>query len=364
MQVTATKFNPIALSILWSRLISIVDEAGTTLQRTSFSTVTRESNDFAVVLMDKMGRSIAQSTVSVPSFLGVLPILTKALLKDYFPANSWKEGDVVMTNDPWLCAGHKPDIGIVSPIFYEGNLIGFIGTIAHSPDMGGVLWGAGSRDLYEEGLMVPPTKLIDAGKPNETLFNILHHNVRAADQTLGDIRAQIAANDQGIKSLMKLMQENNLNHLQDLADAVIASSEKAMREALLAAPDGSYTYSYNTDGDGKGNGCHFEITINILGDEIHADYTGTSGAHPLSINAVLNYTYAYTAYPIKCTFSPDVPNNDGSFYPIKVTAPKGCLVNAQKPSPLGARNITGNMLHAVVFGALAKAVTDQVQADC
>lgn len=364
MQVTETKFDPIALSILWSRLISIVDEAGTTLQRTSFSTVTRESNDFAVVLMDKKGRSIAQSSVSVPSFLGVLPMLTKALLKDYFPENTWKDGDVVMTNDPWLCAGHKPDIGIVSPIFYQKQLIGFIGTIAHSPDMGGVLWGAGSRDLYEEGLMVPPTKLISEGKPNDTLFNILEQNVRAADQTIGDIRAQIAANDQGIKSLMKLMQENDLDDLQDLADAVISASEKAMREALLEAPDGSYTYEYDTDGDGRGNKCHFEITVNIKGDEIHADYTGTSGAHPLSINAVLNYTYAYTAYPIKCTFSPDVPNNDGSFYPIKVTAPKGCLVNAQKPSPLGARNITGNMLHSVVFGALAKAVPLQVQADC
>lgn len=364
MKTTATKFDPIALSILWSRLISIVDEAGTTLQRTSFSTVTRESNDFAVVLMDKKGRSIAQSTISVPSFLGVLPMLTKALLEDYFPEDSWKEGDVVMTNDPWLCAGHKPDIGIVSPIFNQENLIGFIGTIAHSPDMGGVLWGAGSRDLYEEGLMVPPTKLFSEGIPNETLFNILFSNVRAADQTVGDIKAQIAANDQGIKSLLKLMAENDLSDLQDLSDAVIEASEKAMREALRKAPNGSYSYTYDTDGDGRGNGCHFEITITIKDDEIIADYTGTSDAHPLSINAVLNYAYAYTAYPIKCTFSPDVPNNDGSFYPIKVTAPKGCLVNAQKPVPLGARNITGNMLHSVVFGALAKAVPDQVQADC
>ncbi len=364
MQETATTFDPIALSILWSRLISIVDEAGTTLQRTSFSTVTRESNDFAVVLMDRKGRSIAQSSVSVPSFLGVLPILTKALLKDYFPLETWKEGDVVMTNDPWLCAGHKPDIGIVSPIFYQEKLIGFIGTIAHSPDMGGQLWGAGTRDLYEEGLMVPPTKLISEGKPNETLFNILEHNVRAAEQTVGDIRAQVAANDQGIKSLLKLMNENDLIDLQDLSDAVINASEKAMRAALLAAPDGCYQYAYDTDGDGLGAGCHFEITITIKGDEIVADYAGTSGAHYMSINAVLNYTFAYTAYPIKCAFSPDVPNNDGSFYPITVTAPKGCLVNAQKPSPLGARNVTGNMLHSVVFGALAKAVPNQVQADC
>jgi len=357
-------FDPVTLSILWSRLISIVDEAGTTLQRTSFSTVTRESNDFAVVLMDAEGRSIAQSSISVPSFLGVLPMLTKALLADYFPLESWADGDVVMTNDPWLCAGHKPDIGIVSPVFYQEQLIGFIGTIAHSPDMGGVLWGAGSRDLYEEGLMVPPTKLISQGEPNATLFSLLEHNVRAPLQTIGDIKAQIAANDQGIRSLHKLMVENNLTDLKELSDAVISASEKSMRESIRQAKDGVYTYAYDTDGDGEGHGCHFEIAITIKADEISVDYEGTSGAHPLSINAVLNYTYAYTAYPIKCAFSPDVPNNDGAFYPITVTAPEGCLVNAQKPSPLGARNITGNMLHSVVFGALSKAIPEKVQADC
>ncbi len=364
MRKTKTKFDSISLSILWARLISIVDEAGTTLQRTSFSTVTRESNDFAVVLMDRDGRSIAQSSISVPSFLGVLPILTKALLKDYFSHDAWEEGDVVMTNDPWLCAGHKPDIGIVSPIFHQNELIGFIGTIAHSPDMGGVLWGAGSRDLYEEGLMVPPTKLMQAGVPNLTLFNILEANVRAPMQTIGDIKAQIAANDQGIRSLAKLMEENNLTDLQDLADVIIDNTEESMRKALAAAPDGTFTYSYDTDGDGKGNPCHFEIAIEIQGDEILVDYAGTSDAHPLSINAVLNYTFAYTAYPIKCAFNPEIPNNDGAFYPIKVIAPEGCLVNAQKPVPLGARNITGNMLHSVVFGALAKVIPNKIQADC
>ncbi len=363
MSITKT-YDPITLSILWARLISIVDEAGTTLQRTSFSTVTRESNDFAVVLMDSSGRSLAQSSISVPSFLGVLPMLTQALLKDYFPREDWHEGDVVMTNDPWLCAGHKPDIGIVSPVFFQKKLIGFIGTIAHSPDMGGALWGAGARDLYEEGLMVPPTKLINQGKPNHTLFNIIRANVRAADQTLGDIRAQIAANDQGIKSLTNLLLENAMDEIDTIGEQIINASEKAMRAAIEAAPNGRYFYEYEADGDGKNEPIKFVANVTIDGDEILVDYEGTSGPHSLGINAVLNYTYAYTAYPIKCTFSPDVPNNEGAFRPIKVTAPKGCLVNAQRPVPLGARNITGNMLHSVIFGALAQAVPDKVQADC
>lgn len=363
MLLTKT-YDPITLSILWSRLISIVDEAGTTLQRTSFSTVTRESNDFAVVLMDSKGRSLAQSSISVPSFLGVLPMLTQALLKDYFPMDTWEEGDVVMTNDPWLCAGHKPDIGIVSPIFHKKRIIGFIGTIAHSPDMGGALWGAGARDLYEEGLMVPPTKLMIAGEPNDTLFSIIRANVRAANQTLGDIRAQIAANDQGIRSLTNLMIENKMEEIDSVGEQIIKASEKAMRKAIKAAPDGTYKYEYEADGDGKKEPIKFVATVTIKKDEILVDYEGTSGPHSLGINAVLNYTYAYTAYPIKCTFSPEVPNNEGAFRPIKVIAPKGCLVNAQRPVPLGARNITGNMLHSVVFGALAQAVPDKVQADC
>lgn len=358
------RYDAITLSILWSRLLAIVDEAGTTLQRTSFSTVTRESNDFAVVLMDIEGRSIAQSTVSVPSFLGVLPMLTKALLKDYFPLETWREGDVVMTNDPWLCAGHKPDIGLVSPIFFQDQVVGFIGCIAHSPDMGGTLWGAGARDLYEEGLMVPPTKLMIEGQPNDTLFRLIESNVRASRQTLGDIRAQIAANDQGIRAVQRLMEENKMQNLQVLSEQVIESSERAMREAIAKAPDGSYTYEYDADGDGLNHPVHIKCTVNIKGDEVHIDYAGTSSAHPLGINAVLNYTYAYSAYPVKCAFSPEVPNNEGSFRPIKVTAPEGSLLNAKAPSPLGARNITGNILHAPVFGALAQAVPDQIQADC
>jgi N-methylhydantoinase B len=359
-----SRYDAITLSIVWSRLLAIVDEAGTTLQRTAFSTVTRESNDFAVVLMDKYGRSVAQSSISVPSFLGVLPMLTQALLRDYFPPETWREGDTVMTNDPWLCAGHKPDIGLVSPIFRGGVLIGFIGTIAHSPDMGGALWGAGARDLYEEGLMVPPTKLMAAGVPNETLFAIIEANVRAAQQTLGDIRAQLAANEQGMRSLMRLMDEMGMEDLQVLAEQVIEASEKAMREAIAQAPDGVYTYDYDADGDGLGNPVHIKCTVTINGSDIAVDYTGTSSTHPLAINAVMNYTYAYTAYPIKCAFSPDVPNNEGSFRPITVTAPKGSLLNAQKPVPLGGRNITGNILHAAVFGALSQAVPEQVQADC
>jgi N-methylhydantoinase B len=364
MSTSDGPFDSVTLSILWPRLLSIVDEAGTTLQRTAFSTVTRESNDFAVVLMDREGRAVAQSTISVPSFLGVLPILTKELLDGPFPQEEWAPGDAVITNDPWLCAGHKPDIGVVSPLFRDGALIGFIGTIAHSPDIGGTLWGAGARDLYEEGLLMPPMLLYEEGKENETLFRIIEANVRSPQQTIGDIRAQVAANDQGREGLMTLMDEMDLDTLEGLSGQVRDASERAMRSALREAPDGTYDYTYHADGDGLDEPVTLQLAVTIDSDTITCDYAGTSGPHSIGINAVLNYTCAYTAYPIKCAFSPDVPNNDGAFEPITVTAPEGSLVNAQPPVPLGARNITGNMLHAVVFGALSQAVPKQVQADC
>jgi N-methylhydantoinase B len=361
-------FDAITLSVLWSRLISIVDEAGTTLQRTAFSSVTRESADFAVVLMDTKGQSLAQSSVSVPSFLGVLPFLVKALLKDHFPHDQWHPGDVVITNDPWLCAGHKPDIGIVTPIFEpgaeSGRLIGFIGCIAHSPDIGGALWGAGAKDFYEEGLYIPPVKLYDKGKANDLLFQIIRTNVRAADQTIGDILAQVAANEQGIRALHRMMEENQLLEIDPLGEQIIAASETAMRAAIAAAPDGVYRATYHADGDGLKEPVVFECALTIAGDEISVDYTGSSPAHTLAINAVLNYVFAYTAYPIKCVFSPEVPNNEGSFRPIRVWAPEGSLLNARKPSPLGARNVTGNLLHGPVMMALSQAVPDKVQADC
>ena len=241
-----------------------------------------------------------------------------------------------MTNDPWLCAGHKPDIGIVSPIFHQSRLIGFIGTIAHSPDMGGSLWGAGARDLYEEGLMVPPTKLVRAGKANDTLFRLIEANVRAARQTLGDIRAQIAANDQGIRSLKRLMEENEMEEIDSLGEQIIEASEKAMREAIAKAPNGTYSYEYEADGDGKEEPIRFVVTVTIKGDEILVDYEGTSGAHSLGINAVLNYTYAYTAYPIKCTFSPEVPNNEGRISSYKSNCAKGLFGECPKTCAFGS----------------------------
>ncbi|WP_338876182.1 hydantoinase B/oxoprolinase family protein [Spirosoma sp. SC4-14] len=362
-------YDAITLSILWARLVAIVDEAGTILRRTSFSTGTRESSDFAIVLMDTDGNSLAQSTTSVPSFMGVLPMLVRSLLAGNFPLAKWQPGDVVITNDPWLCAGAKADVGIIAPVFRSQSdfgdikLIGFMGCVAHSPDMGGILWGAGARDLYEEGLLIPPVKLYESGNQNQLILTLIEANVRAPQQTIGDIRAQVSAIEQGVRSLMRMMDEYQMDNLEPLARQILDASERAMREAIRKAPDGQYHYFYPIDGDGLNEPAFINCLVQIQDDEITVDYDGTSGVHSLAINAAFNYVYAYTTYPIICVFSPDVPSNEGALRPIRVSAPIGSLLNAQPPAPLGARYITGNLLQAPLFGALAQAVPDLVQAD-
>ena len=279
----AGPFDPVTLEVLWNRLISIVDETGATLQRTSFSTIVRESNDFACVIHDPLGRSLAQSVWSVPSFTGTLPITLKHMLREY-PAEALEPGDSLITNDPWMGTGHLPDLTIVTPVFRGGRLVAFVGSIAHSPDMGGGGLSGELREVYEEGLQLPILKLCERGRLNPTLEKILRRNVRVPDLVLGDINAQLAANATGGERLLGLMAERGLEDLIPLAEELHARSEGAMRDAIARIPDGEYRHAVMTDGFeepiritstdrrialGNCRRCHSPITDAI--DGVHKD---------------------------------------------------------------------------------------------
>src|SRR3954466_4748357 len=169
--MAAKRFNAVTLEMLWTRLISIVDEAAAALVRTSFSTVVRESNDFACVLTDATGGSVAQATDSIPSFIGTVPRTITHFLREY-PADQLKPGDILITNDIWLGTGHLPDITVAKPIFHLGKIVGFAGSVAHSPDIGGRIRSPDARDVYEEGLQIPIMKAMSAGKIDPTLERI------------------------------------------------------------------------------------------------------------------------------------------------------------------------------------------------
>jgi N-methylhydantoinase B len=354
-----SSYDPITLQILWSRLIAIVDEASATLVRTSFSTIVRESNDYACVLLDVNGNSLAQSSLSIPSFISTLPITAKHFLAKY-PAESLEPGDVLMTNDPWLGTGHLNDINVAMPIFHRGRLVAMAGSVAHAPDIGGRLRSPDNRELFEEGLRIPICKWMKAGRPNEEVWDFIASNVRVPDLVLGDLRAQLAANEMSARRLAELMDEQGIEDVTELAQAIQSISERDMREVIRGIPDGVYRHEVWMDGYSEPLVIRLELTVS--GDEIACDYSGSSPQVDRALNVVPNYTFAYTAFPIKCVVSPDTPNNEGCFRPLSVHAPEGSLLNPRFPAAVGARASVGHYLPVAVFGALAKVLPDRVQA--
>jgi len=355
------EFDPVTLEIFWSRLISIADESAAALLRTSFSTIVRESNDFGTVLMDANGDSLSENTGGIPSFSGILPRTLKHFLKR-FPKETWKPGDCVITNDPWLATGHLPDITMAMPIFHGGTLVGFSGSIAHSPDIGGSLWSADCRELFEEGLRIPPTKFLVEGEPNELLQEMILSNVRIPDQVLGDLNAQVTANQVCGRRLHEFLDDTGLPDLTELSKTLLQRAETAMRKAIENVPDGVYHATLDADGFDEAE-THLVCTITVKGSDLTIDYDGTSPQIDRGLNTVMNYTYAYSTYPVKCALDPNTPRNEGSYRPIDVKAPEGCILNPRYPAPCNARQLTGHLLSGVIYRALAEAIPDRIIAD-
>jgi N-methylhydantoinase B len=356
-----SEFDPVSLEIFWSRLISIADESAAALLRTSFSTIVRESNDFSTSLMDANGDSLAENTAGIPSFVGILPRTLKHLLAR-FPKEQWRPGDCVITNDPWMATGHLPDVTMVSAIFHRGRHVGFSGTIAHLPDIGGSMWGADSRELFEEGLRIPPVKFLVEGKLNTDVSDIILGNVRVPDQVLGDLQAQVTAHRVCARGLTEFLDDAGMVDLGALSRSLQDRAEIAMRRAIEAVPDGVYRASVDADGF-DADETHIECQLTVDGSTLHVDYAGTSKQIDRGLNSVMNYTYAYTVYPIKCALDPLTPRNEGSYRSVTVDAPLGSILNPRYPAPVNARQLTGHLLAGAVYGALAQAVPDKVIAD-
>jgi len=353
--------DPITLEVLWNRLIAVVNEQATALMRTSFTTVVRESGDLSAGVFDPRGYMIAQAVTGTPGHINSMATCIHHFLAVY-PAETLRPGDVLITNDPQKTSGQLHDFTVISPIFDDiHRLIAYFGSTCHAIDIGGRGLSADARSMYEEGLFVPITKWYDTGRPNEELVKIIRANVREPEQVLGDIHAQVAGNNVGGARLKEFMREFGLTSIEPLADEIITRSERAMRDAIATVPDGVYTHSGQSDGFDAP--VTLAVTITKKGDAIHVDWTGSSPASPRGINVVLNYTHAYVTYALKCALCPDVPNNEGSFRPVTVTAPPGSLLNALPPAPVAGRHVIGHFLPGIVFGALAPVLPGKVIAE-
>jgi N-methylhydantoinase B len=355
-------FDPIELELLWRRLISLVDEAAAALVRTSFSTLVRESYDFSCIVTDAQGQSLVQATESIPSFIGTLPATVKHFLR-FSPPEALEPGDVLITNDLWLGTGHLPDITVAKPIFRDGRLVAFSASTAHAPDIGGKIRSPEPREVFEEGLQIPPLKLMRRGQADETLVAMIRQNVRTPEQTLGDLWAQVVALDLMEDRLLGLMAHYGLPDLVDLAAEIQGRCEAAMRAAIAALPDGTYRSELQTDGLLE-TPITIRMALTVKGDAIEVDYTGTDPQVDRAINCALCYTYAMTMYGVKVCTSPTLPNNEGAWRAISITAPPGCIVNPQFPAPGGSRMLIGHYLPMLVFGCLGQVVPERVMAAC
>jgi N-methylhydantoinase B len=355
--------DAVALEILWSNLVSIVSEQARALQRIAFSPIVREAGDLANGLFDRRARMVAQAVTGTPGHINSLAAAARNLLKQ-IPAEDLKPGDVLITNDPWISAGHFFDITVLSPIFRNGGLIGFSGSTIHHTDIGGYGIGSGARDIHEEGLWIPVLKLYEEGRPNRTLFDMITRNVRTPDALLGDLGAQVSSGMIASERLNALCDRYGIDDIEAIADEIIGRSEAATREVISKLPGGTYHGESRFDVPG-GEVIELKTAVTIDPDagEILIDFAGSSGASKRGINVVMAYTHAYSTFAVRSTLNPDLPNNAGSLEPIKVIAPDGSIVNARYPSPVNARHVVGMYVPFPILKALAQVVPDRVVAE-
>ncbi len=350
-------FDPITLEILWRRLISIVDEADSSVARTAFSSLLRDAHDYTCMFTDRQGRELAQGTFATPGQSGAMALGVKNLVTS-LPADYYKPGDVFITNDPWALAGHLNDVCVWSPIFYNEQLVAFTACVFHHSDIGGRV-SSDNHDVFEEGLFIPLVKLYDRGVLNQSVMDMIRWNVRTPDEVTGDIRSQIAANYVCAEKICQMLRETDLDNLDDLADQIITLTEKSMREEIVKIPDGIYR-SKGIIEQMKGDDLMIQATVEIRGSDIIVDLDGSSGQVNWGGNVVYNFTYAYVFMAIKSMFAPDIPNNQGCARPITLKAPEGTVVNCKFPAAVAARMGVGHFMTEVIYRALSAVLPGRV----
>ena len=356
----ADGFSAGDIEVVWSRLLSIMDEAAATMIRTAYSITIRESKDLAVVVFDRHGRALAESAIASPSFIGTLPRTLDAFLAEY-PAADWREGDLVITNDPWIGSGHLQDITMAAPILAGHALVGFVAISAHGPDIGGTLYSALSREIFEEGLRIPVTRYARRGRRDPLVRRFITSNVRVPDKVIGDLEGMAACCRRASRQVVDLAGEYGEERYARIAGEIVSRSTRAIRAAIDAAPRGAWTSEVTARGFDEELAIRCRVTLD--GEGVAVDYEGTAPAQPLGINVPYCYTYAHTVYPLKCVFGPDIPNNHGTSAPFTVAAPEGSILNPAFPAAVSARHLTGQFLSAAVLLALAEALPERVIAE-
>ncbi|MBU8877526.1 hydantoinase B/oxoprolinase family protein [Bacillus sp. FJAT-29790] len=350
------EIDAITLEVVYSSLLSAADEMSGVLGRSAYSPIIREMIDYSCGIFDATGNLIAQAE-NIPAHLGSMGTALRDLFND-FPLDSFKPGDAYLVNDPYRGGQHTPDLHVFTPAFYEGELIGICGTIAHHADMGGKnpgTEGFDNRSIFEEGLRIPPVRLATADGINEAVTTIIAGNVREPKATMGDLRAQIAACRFGEGRLKELAKRYGISILTEVMKKSMDYSELRMRTELARMMDAETTVSGWLDDDGIG-GAPVEIRVRVVkrGKEIEIDFTGTSEQMAGGMNVPPAAATSAVLYAIKCVVDPGTPQNQGCFRPIKVVLPEGSLVNPHFPAAVSLRHLAVQRIADTILRGLSE----------
>ena len=357
--------DPVTIEVFHNLFASVAEEMGVALGRTAYSANIKERLDYSCALFDPDGRMVAQAA-HIPVHLGSMPASVRAALERF----TLRPGDIVALNDPYLGGTHLPDITLVAPVFAPtsdgSTLVGFVADRGHHADIGGMTPGSLplSTEIFQEGLIIPPIKLVRGGRTNREVVDLLCRNSRTPGERRGDLTAQIAACRVGERRLQGIVERYGWDETHAHMDALLDYAERLTRAAIREVPDGEYAFRDYMDDDGVGGErLPVHATVRVRGDEMEVDFTGTAPETPGCINAPFAIAVSAVLYVVRCVAGEGVPANEGAMRPVRVHAPEGCLVNPRPPRAVAGGNVeTSQRIVDVLLGALAQALPDRIPA--
>lgn len=357
------KIDPITFAVIKNAMDAVVDEVAYTVIRTARSEIVKDVMDYSAAICDRHGQMVAQAK-TIALHLGAIPEAMTSVLARY--GDDLHPGDAIVLNDPYEGGMHLPDIFMFVPFFQDGELEGFCVVICHHTDVGGRVPGSNASDsteIYQEGLRIPVLKLYERGQVNETLERIIGINVRLPDRVLGDLKAQYAAAQVGLRELGQLFRLHGAQTMRRYLAELLDYAERMTREEIRKWPKGTFTFTDFIDDDGLSEApIPIQVAVTVHEDHVSVDYTGSSPQVRAAINSTLSYTNSCTYLSVRCALKGDVPNNAGVFRCVEVYAPEGSVLNPRIPSAVAARALTGYRVFDAMLGALAQIVPDRIPA--
>ncbi|MAR31224.1 MAG: 5-oxoprolinase [Dehalococcoidia bacterium] len=355
--------DPISLEVIKNLLISIADEMGVTLQRTSYSPNIKERKDFSCAVFDKSGQMVAQAAHQ-PVHLGAMPASVEAALQKF--GSNIALNDIIILNDPYMGGTHLPDITMLAPVFIKKSLIGYVANRGHHADVGGMTPGSLplSTELYQEGLIIPPIKLSNNESINTEILDLICRNSRTPDERRGDLSAQIASIKIGARRLEDITKKYGVTNIAEHMEAILEYSEIITRNTINGIPNGIYEAEDFMDDDGlTEDSVKIQVTVTVQGDQIHIDFTGTDKERPGCINAPKAVTTSACLYVIRCIVGEEAPANQGCLRPVTITLPEGTVTNPLPQRGVAGGNVeTSQRITDILLSAFAKALPELIPA--